>query len=159
MLALSEFCGAINRSGLRRIRYVPINFVNPQTWDFAINTQGLRLSGPDITTGDWLTLYADPRSQSFQQNSDDDGHGGYYSPQLDFTVPSLRQEAERVLHNMRAYRYIVEYTDAQGRRWLAGNPWHGLEFQYNSDNPQTGGLAAYKCSFRGDVNEPVSGYI
>lgn len=159
LLGLSEFCGLLNLGGLLKIEYIPINWIDPETFEPIITRSGYNWQ-TDITinTNDWMTAYVIPDKRIWQENQQQNKQGDFFNQVVRAIVPSLRPSASGELNKMKNYLYLLRITDRNNQKWLLGSPEHPFQFFSEGSTGNTGELNNYAIRFAASSPYRATGF-
>lgn len=158
MNGIASFCGQ-NVGGYRTIEYLPLAWVDRNSFDVYLNDSYEQIANVNIVTGDWLkaAVVADRRlfSETMQQGPHGVSFKGVVEGYVNYHSPALIQE----LNEMRGHEFLLRMTDGDGQQWLLGTLDHPFRFTFNVIGGER--VTDFKhvlIRFESEYPQPIFGY-
>lgn len=162
LTGISAYCGEMNIPGLKLLSYLPVDWLADEEYEEFITTSNnfQKEITPSLGGAEWLTLPYLPRGEGWQERHRRTDQGPEYVQEISGTIPKLRPEVTGEFGLMSGHRYLVQFTDRNGKAWLVGRPWEPLEFTATAQSGGTGGgLSSYEFRFEGVTTRRAFGYV
>lgn len=151
----------MNLPGFRQLKYVPVDWLDSDEYEEYITGSGnfQKAVTPSLGGQVWLTLPFLPRGEGWRQDPRRTDQGDEYQQLIEGIIPNLRPEVEAVFDLMAKHRFLVKFTDRNGKPWLIGRQHEPLEFEAQGDGGSSdGGLNGYRFRFSGITTRRAFGY-
>jgi len=152
----------MNIPGLKLLRYLPVDWLAADEYEEFITSSNnfQKAITPSLGAAEWLTLPFLPRGEGWQERHRRTEQGPEYGQEISGIIPKLRPEVTGEFGLMDGHRYLVRFTDKNGKPWLVGREWEPLEFTVDAQTGSTGGgLNNYDFRFSGVTTKRAFGYV
>lgn len=155
---ISNFCGLPNPSGLIKIEYAPIRWIDPSSFEPILSNAYNWQYNILFTQGGWLKAYVLADKKVWKETQRNTKQGPNYEQQVRAVVPNLRVEVAGELNRMAHERFLLKIEDVAGRLWILGSLETPFDFLNEGTSGESGGLKHHRIRFVSQTIHKAAGF-
>lgn len=126
--SIAKVCGQINLGGLKRIEYIPSDWI--EEMEPCPNDNYTYTTAPVLLPGkNWLFAQVLKNTSKYSEDQKDNKQGCYWDQLLTAICPRDSEILTQLLNTMKHHCYVVKYCDRNGVEKVIGSKKYPLRFR------------------------------